>query len=200
MALTDESTRDQYVQPMGHLDVEVLTGPISDALRGELTHCWMDVANSGGAVGFPFILVSEADVARALDALATDIERGDVVLVQARRLGTLVGWVTLRLNPSRLTSHWATIERLQSHPSQRGTGVGVALLQRATDHARNAGLEQLRLFLRGGMGLEEFYQRQGWVEIGRHRDALRFPDGDRDEVSMAIGLRSNLIDPIAEAG
>lgn len=134
------------------------------------------------------------------DALATDIERGDVVLVQARRLGTLVGWVTLRSNPSRLTSHWATIERLQSHPSQRGTGVGVALLQRATDHARNAGLEQLRLFLRCGMGLEEFYQRQGWVEIGRHRDALRFPDGDRDEVSMAIDLRSNLVDPIAEAG
>ena len=49
----------------------------------------MDVANSGGAVGFPFLPVSRDAVVEAVDELAADLERGHVVLVQARRDGAL---------------------------------------------------------------------------------------------------------------
>lgn len=35
------------------------------------------------------------------------------------------------------------------------------------------GLEQLHLAVRGGMGLEGFYARLGWREIGRWPGALR---------------------------
>jgi hypothetical protein len=36
--------------------------------------------------------------------------------------------------------------------------------------------------------LRPFYERHGWVEIGRHRNALRFADGDDDEVAMTMDL------------
>ena len=168
-----------------------VTGELTDVLRDDLALCWMDVANSGGAVGFPFIPVPRGVVLKAVDRLSAEVERGDVVVVQARLAGVLVGWVTLRLNRSTLTAHWATIERLQSHPTYRGSGVGAALLLFATAHACDMGLEQLRLVLRGGERLESFYEAHGWTEIGRHRNALRLKDGDdRDEVFMAIELQS----------
>jgi GNAT superfamily N-acetyltransferase len=149
----------------------------------------MDVANSGGAVGFPFTPVDLETVVVAVRELAREIEQGDVILLEARVKETLVGWVTLRTNRSELTAHWATFARLQSHPGKRGIGVGAALLTAAIEHAQKLGLEQLRLTLRSGEGLESFYERHGWVEFGRHRNALRFSNGDdRDEVFMSVLL------------
>ncbi len=49
------------------------------------------------------------------------------------------------------------------------------------------GLEQLRLAVRGGAGLETFYGRLGWREVGRWPAALRLsPTDDRDEVLMLL--------------
>ncbi len=49
------------------------------------------------------------------------------------------------------------------------------------------GLEQLHLAARGGVGLEAFYGRLGWKEVGRWPGALRLADGgDRDEVLMHL--------------
>jgi hypothetical protein len=49
------------------------------------------------------------------------------------------------------------------------------------------GLEQLHLAARGGMGLERFYARLGWREIGRWPGALRLaPGDDRDEILMVL--------------
>jgi hypothetical protein len=60
-------------------------------------------------------------------------------------------------------------------------------MHRARDVARDElGLEQLRLEARGGEGLEDFYRRLGWQEIGRWPGALRFDHGDRDEVLMLL--------------
>jgi GNAT superfamily N-acetyltransferase len=159
---------------------------LSAAHQVEVAKCWMDVANGGGAVGFPFTPVDLETVLEAVLALARGIERGDVILLEARMKESLVGWVTLRPNQSKLTAHWATLARLQSHPTQRGLGIGTALLTAAVEHAQKLGLEQLHLALRGGEGLESFYERHGWVEFGRHRNALRLSSGDdRDEVFMS---------------
>lgn len=52
-----------------------------------------------------------------------------------------------------------------------------------------AALEQLRLAARAGVGLEDFYGRLGWKEIGRWPGALRpAPGDDRDEFLMALTL------------
>jgi GNAT superfamily N-acetyltransferase len=169
------------------LSTRVVT-QFSDELHAEVTQCWFEVSRSGGAVGFPFAPVARHEVAEAVDHLAREISNGEVVLVEARQ-DVLVGWVTLRLNGSKLTCHWATVERLQSLPTHRRMGVGQQLLLRATEHARSLGLEHLRLVLRSGEGLEDFYQRFGWTEVGRHRNALRLDaSDDRDEVMMVRQL------------
>jgi hypothetical protein len=51
--------------------------------------------------------------------------------------------------------------------------------------APTLGFEALHLTVRGGLGLEEFYKRLGYREIGRLPGALRVaPGDDRDEVLM----------------
>lgn len=48
-------------------------------------------------------------------------------------------------------------------------------------------LDQLHLAARGGAGLEAFYGRLGWKEIGRWPGTLHFASGeDRDEVLMHL--------------
>jgi len=160
-------------------------------LSTEIARCWMDVANAGGAVGFPFTPVAMPVVQEAVQALATDIDLGRRTVIAARMGEELVGWVSVRFNDSALTAHWAKIERLQSHPTRRGEGIGTALLSHAVEHAASLGLEHLVLAVRGGEHLEPFYERHGWHEVGRHVGALRFADNDdRDEVLMKITLRS----------
>jgi GNAT superfamily N-acetyltransferase len=162
-----------------------------DSLRAEVANCWMEVANSGGAVGFPFPPVSHQTVVDAVQQLALEIEQGAVIFFGAYLDEALVGWVTLRLNRSELTKHWAVVERLQSHPSRRGIGIGAGLLKCAADFSRQTGLQHLTLVLRGGQQLECFYEKHGWEEFGRHPGALRLADGDdRDEVHMVLSLRA----------
>ena len=54
---------------------------------------------------------------------------------------------------------------------------------------RELGLEQLQLTVRGGHGLERFYQRLGYTVVGRHPRAVRVaPGDDRDEVMLVCEL------------
>lgn len=51
--------------------------------------------------------------------------------------------------------------------------------------AAELGLEQVRLGVRSGVGLEKFYLALGFVEIGRLPGWIRVaPDDDRDEILM----------------
>jgi GNAT superfamily N-acetyltransferase len=172
-----------------NLRIQVLEQPMSDSLKVEVAKCWMDVANAGGAVGFPFTPVGYDTVTESVHELECEVEQGSVIFIGAHLDDVLVGWVTLRLNRSKLTSHWAVVERLQSHPSRRGIGIGAGLLSCAVDFSRQIGLQHLTLVLRGGEQLEPFYEKHGWNEFGRHHRALRLADGDdRDEVHMALWL------------
>ena len=114
---------------------------------------------------------------------------GSVEVFIAERGEDVVGWVSLRRNRAPVARHWATVERLQCRPDARGLGIGTRLMAVLTEHAAGVGLEHLRLVLRAGEGLETFYGRLGWVEIGRHPAALRLSQGDdRDEVAMLLHL------------
>ena len=95
-------------------------------------------------------------------------------------------------NAEFLTAHWARVQRVQTAPEHRGTGVGLALMTEVARAARDDyRIDELRLELRGGMGLERFYERCGWREIGRWPAGLRLGDGDyRDEVLMHLPLAS----------
>ena len=158
------------------------------AVREELTACWITVTNAGGAAGFPFPPVSTSHVAPAVDALAARLDPGRTRILLARADGALAGWVVLSRDPSPLVAHWGTVNHLQTQPALRGRGIGSALMRRLRDVARDEmGLEQLHLAARGGMGLEDFYTRLGWREIGRWPGKLRLaPDDARDEILMFL--------------
>lgn len=159
----------------------------SDPVDLGLRRCWIDVSNAGGAVGFPFLPVSEEQMNEAMRRLINDVASGSLLVFVAECDEELLGWVSLRLNQSALTGHWANVERLQSRPEHRSEGVGRKLVIALVEHAAKIGLEQLRLVLRSGEGLEGFYGELGWTEIGRHPAALRLAEGDdRDEVFMML--------------
>jgi GNAT superfamily N-acetyltransferase len=153
----------------------------------ELVSCWMTVANDGGAVGFAFPPVTVNDVEPVAGRLIADLDPWYSRLLLARVDGILAGWLSLSRHRDPVVPHWGMVKRVQTHPAFRGQGVGTALMNRARQVARDdMGMEQLRLEARGGEGLEEFYARLGWKEIGRWPAALRFDHGDRDEVLMLL--------------
>jgi GNAT superfamily N-acetyltransferase len=172
------------------VDLIQLTHPghADQAVRRELTACWVAVTNAGGAAGFPFPPVSPGQVAPAVDVLAAGLgpERSRILL--ARVNGALAGWVAISRDPNPLIAHWGTVNHLQTDLPHRGRGIGSALMRGLRQVARDEmGLEQLHLAARGGMGLEDFYARLGWQVTGRWPGKLRFaPDDSRDEILMVL--------------
>jgi GNAT superfamily N-acetyltransferase len=192
---------------MGAMDelqlVQVTTASgMTAGLREALVDCWVAVTNTGGAVGFPFPPVNVGDVAPVADALIGALHPDRTRLLLALDGEALAGWVALICNPSPFVAHWASVQRLQTHPSYRGRGIGAALMRRLHQIARDElDLEQLHLEARGGMGLEVFYARLGWREIGRWPRALRVaPGDDRDEVLMLFELTDTPSRPDDPAG
>jgi GNAT superfamily N-acetyltransferase len=162
-------------------------GQVTPAVRQALIDCWAEVANAGGAVGFPFPPVDASEVGPVADRLIADLDPGYNRVVLAEADGVLAGWLNLSRHRDRVVPHWGTVKRVQTRPGFRGRGIGIALMNEVRRIARDEmGLEQLHLEARGGEGLEGFYSRLGWKEIGRWPGALRFPDGDRDEVLMLL--------------
>jgi GNAT superfamily N-acetyltransferase len=163
---------------------------VDKATRDQLVSCWRDVSNAGGAVGFPVLPATDEQVAAAVDALVESLDPALNRLLVATVDHVLAGWLVLAGNANILTAHWARVLRVQTAPEHRGTGVGRSLMAEVERAGRDEyRLAALHLELRGGMGLERFYERCGWREIGRWPMALRLGEGDyRDEVLMHLPL------------
>lgn len=160
---------------------------MTPALTSWLIDCWATVANSGGAVGFAFPPVSVEQVRPVASRLIADLDPGYNQILIVKAGGMPAGWLNLSRHRDPLVPHWGVVKRVQTHPDFRGRGLGTALMNRVREIARDEmGLEQLRLEARGGEGLEGFYSRLGWQEVGRWPAALRFAHGDRDEVLMLL--------------
>ena len=165
-------------------------GQVDDALRRALTTCWRDVSNAGGAVGFPFLPVTDDDVAPVVDELVEGLHPTlrRVLLVEAG--DELAGWLVLSGHAHALRAHTGKVNRVQTAVGHRGTGVGrVLMAELARSAAEDLGLAQLHLEVRGGMGIEPFYAQFGWQVAGRFPRALRLSADDlRDEILMYLDL------------
>ena len=164
-------------------------------LRAELLETWVKVTDSGGAVGF----VAPADpalIGETLDAALERIASGRDDLGILRRDGdpscgggAAVGMGILATSSSALRSHWRTVLRLMVAPELQGQGAGRVLLHGLHAMARDLGLEFLSLAVRGGTGIERFYEHHGYEVFGRNPHAIRVSPGDeRDEIHMRIDL------------
>ncbi|WP_371791328.1 GNAT family N-acetyltransferase [Streptomyces sp. NBC_01471] len=158
--------------------------------RQALIDCWIEVSNAGGAAGFPFPPIDERDAAPALDAILESLAPQTCRLVMALDGDELLGWLNIRRSTSAVVTHWATLHHVQTRTRRHGQGIGSALMKEAHTIARDEmDLEQLHLAARAGVGLETFYGRLGWKEVGRWPGALRLgPGDDRDEVLMLLDL------------
>ena len=97
-------------------------------LRAELTACWRDVANAGGAVGFAQQLpVTDAVVRPVLDAT---IEAPGARLLVARVDDAVAGWLVLTTDASPVLAHWGRVTRVQTSVAHRGRGVARAPMTR----------------------------------------------------------------------
>jgi len=163
---------------------------VDERTRELLLTCWREVTNAGGAVGFPFPPVDDGHVRPVLEAMVGALEPAGDRLLLATFDGQLAGWLLLSLNAGALTRHWARVSRVQTALEHRGRGVGRALMEEAARSAHeDLGLDQLHLELRAGLGLEDFYGRLGWEEVGRWPGALQLSGEDRrDEVLMLLPL------------
>jgi GNAT superfamily N-acetyltransferase len=166
----------------------VVDPPLTEELRHALVELWTDVARAGGSVGVALPVDVAAVTALASTALGR-CERGEDHMLVAMRGSDPVGLVFLEQRPGPLFAHWATVKRLQVHPTLQGKGIGGRLLGAAHAYARAAGLEQLHLTVRGGTGTVTFYERHGYRVVARIPDVIRVARGDdRDEIYMVARL------------
>ncbi|MFF3005061.1 GNAT family N-acetyltransferase [Kitasatospora sp. NPDC057940] len=161
-------------------------------LRTAVVRLWADVTNAGGAVGF-VASVTEDEVWDTADHQFAGVapDGPDRLLVAHESdTGRLVGVLFFESMRFGLMEHWRMLKRVMVHPDCQGRGYGVRLLAEAERTAREWGLESLRLTARGGQGLERFYTRCGYREVGRVPAAVRVaPGDDRDEITMWLDLR-----------
>ena len=164
-------------------------GAADAALRQQLLGLWVEVTNAGGSVGFAAPAPVD-QVAATLDTALEQVSTGrDALGVLRDGDGVAVGMGLLVARGVDLFAHWRTVLRLMVHPALQGAGAGRLLLEGLHDHARQLGLEHLHLSVRGGEGLEPFYERFGYRVVGTHPGAVRVaPDDTRDEVFMVAVL------------
>ena len=160
---------------------------LTPELRDTLVDVVTDVTNHGGAIGFVAPVEREEVDAKALrgpfdgalDRLLVGYEDGHAA-------------AALFLMDRRFTlmDHVRLVKTVMVHPKHQGKGYGVALLREAEALARTLdGVELLHLTCRGGLGLERFYAKCGYTEVGRIPRMLRVSADDyRDEIHMALAL------------
>jgi RimJ/RimL family protein N-acetyltransferase len=163
------------------------------SLRADVLDLWCRVTASGGAVGFRQE-DSRAEHADALDAHEQQMRQGRATAVLVRDPDApgdpavaAVGWWVR--DPAALLAHRRTAYRVMTDPDKRGRNLGRILMAAMHRAARGEGVEIATLTVRGGLGLEGFYERCGYREVGRIEGGIRVaPGDDRDDILMARRL------------
>ena len=166
----------------------VLDPPLSGELRDQVIALWTEVTNAGGAVGF--VAPVSADVVRPVaEAALAGVDSGVDHLLAGFDDGRLVSMLFVVDHRFGLKAHWRVLKRVMVLPGSQGRGYGAALMREATAVGRRLGLAGLQVTVRDGHGLDRFYRRLGYREVGRIPGALRVaPGDDRDELLMWLDL------------
>lgn len=162
---------------------------LDERTRESVLDLWCAVNDAGGAVGF-LPGASRSSVAQALSAHEEDMEDGRTVAVLLRAPGgTVVGlgfWVA---DSNPLLGHARVGYRVMTDPARRGRNLGRLLLAAMHRVARETGVELVTVTVRSGLGITRFYERAGYVEVGRVPATIRVaPGDDRDSVYLARRL------------
>ena len=159
-----------------------LVDDLHPGLLDEVTDLWHRVTLAGGGVGF--VPSDPVAVIRSVaEQVVADVRARKAHLLTIERADALVGFTVLVPGSRPVRRHTGEVTWLMVDPGLQGGGWGRRLLDAAVRHAKGLGLERLELSLRGGDGLEQFYGKCGWAEVGRWPGAVRLAEGDeRDDV------------------
>ena len=156
-------------------------------LRARLVDAITDVTNDGGAIGF--VAPVDRDEVDAT-ALRGPFDGALDLLLVGYEDGEAAAALFLLNRGFTLMDHVRLVKTVMVHPKHQGKGYGLALLREAEAVARTLdGVELLHLTCRGGLGLERFYAKCGYTEVGRIPRMLRVAADDyRDEIHLALAL------------
>ncbi|HEY0001414.1 MAG TPA: GNAT family N-acetyltransferase [Actinoplanes sp.] len=166
----------------------VLNPPLTDDLRAQIIRLWVEVTNAGGAVGF-VAPVDNAQVRPVAEAAFAGVDSSFDHLLIALDDGELVALLFVVDNRFPLKDHWRVLKRVMVAPSSQGRGHGAALMRAAEAVGNKLNVAALHVTVRAGAGIERFYARLGYREVGRLPRAIRVaPGDDRDEIHMWLDL------------
>jgi GNAT superfamily N-acetyltransferase len=167
-----------------------LDPPVSPQLRDGILTLWADVTNAGGAVGFVPPVTAEDIRPELIKHLAAMVERRMRLLVGLDEEGRVAATAFLAYNTHRLKRHWIWLYTVMVHPGHQGRGCGRDLMDAAERAARTFdGIDAIQLSCRGGTGVDRFYAKCGYKEVGRVPGAIRVAAGDdRDDILMLLPL------------
>lgn len=186
-----EGGGDSVVVELPHLEV---VRDADDVPVEEVLDVWCAVNDAGGAVGF--LPGAPRDFVRQkLDTHLESMRGGESVLSLLREPSgaiVAVAWWE-RLAPSKWgpdRSHVVKVYRFMVHPHHQKRGLGDVFMS-----AGHGIVDQMDgvlfsfLDYRDGAGLEQFYGRHGYVEVGRYPQYLSCPEPDgsvvlKDGVTM----------------
>lgn len=104
--------------------------------------------------------------------------------------GEPVGMMGLRFERARKMAHRARLVSVYVRKGERGTGVAATLLHEVTEHARDRGALQLELAVNAeNSAAIRFYQRHGFLEVGRIPNGFLGHDAENDELIMVLRLK-----------
>ncbi|WP_329279854.1 GNAT family N-acetyltransferase [Streptomyces sp. NBC_00691] len=166
---------------------------IDPALRDGVLSLWADVSNAGGAVGFVPPVTPDEIRPSLLKHLVAMSEGGTRLLVGFDADGTVAATAFFTFNTHPLMKHWVWLYTVMVHPRHQGRGYGRDLMAAVERTARTGAgfedIEAVRLTCRGGTGVDGFYAKCGYKEVGRVPDAIRVaPGDDRDDIIMLLPL------------
>lgn len=163
-------------------------GVADEGLRAGLYRLIHDVVRIGGAVGW--LAPPGRDETDAwLDGVLADVREGDAVLALATHDGEIATTGLWRRERAAVFRRNAELQKIMTHPAARGHGLGRRVVAALVEDARAAGVEVLRLGVRGNNhGAIALYQDLGFHEIGRVPDAIALGSDRHDEVLMYIVL------------
>src|SRR5437868_2098535 len=157
-------------------------------LRAQIHRILYAVVEQGGAVGYlepPAPEVTDA----WLDGLFDAVQAGDAAMVLALVDGQVEGTGLWLRGPAPIFAHTAEVGKIMAHPSARGLGLGRLVVSALIEHAREAGIETLKLGARGNNhGAIELYQQLGFREWGRLPNVVAIGNMRFDDVKMFMTL------------
>ncbi|WP_055600342.1 GNAT family N-acetyltransferase [Streptomyces aureus] len=166
---------------------------IDPALRDGVLSLWADVSNADGAVGFVPPVTPDEIRPSLLKHLVSMSEGGTRLLVGRDENGAVAATAFFTFNTHPLMQHWVWLYTVMVDPRYQGRGYGRDLMAAVEHTARTAegfeDIEAVRLSCRGGTGVDGFYAKCGYKEVGRVPDAIRVaPGDDRDDIIMLLPL------------